>query len=167
MSRYRPSSHIREDPGQRHILVRNWMQWDVHNRAHNPKVGGSNPPPATKLRQYPRPLPTGGASSRQGPCQTGVKRRAVDPGSSGTHPSLAATPAQARELPEAGSLAALFEAPATVRLGGADPLAGRWQCPAREVQSSLHDRAPGTDTLRRPRIDRQRTCRRLRSPTTH
>jgi len=24
------------------------MQWDVDNRAHNPKVGGSNPPPATK-----------------------------------------------------------------------------------------------------------------------
>ena len=32
------------------------MQWDVDNRAHNPKVGGSNPPPATKESAGQAPL---------------------------------------------------------------------------------------------------------------
>ena len=39
---------MREIPAQRYCEVRNSPEWQRDHLAHNPKVGGSNPPPATK-----------------------------------------------------------------------------------------------------------------------
>ena len=40
--------HMRETPAQRYYVVRNLTIRDADHPAHNPKVAGSNPAPATK-----------------------------------------------------------------------------------------------------------------------
>jgi hypothetical protein len=39
---------MRETPAQRYRVVRDRTEWRIDRRAHNPKLAGSNPAPATK-----------------------------------------------------------------------------------------------------------------------